>query len=100
MEFDGTEGGFISMEEAQVLTGNYRRNHEGGVYAHFFGREKLLELLRLEGAMGIRIYLGQDDDGVSKLVLLAADSSGANIENLILDLSYPCPPTCSPTGKP
>lgn len=100
MAFNGTEGEFITMEEALALSGNYRRQNEGGVYAHFFGAEKLQALLNQEGAVGIRIYLGQDNNGVSKLALFATDADERNMEGLILDVGSPCPPYCSPGGKP
>lgn len=100
MEFDGTEGGFISMEEATTMTGAYKRNNPEAIHGYFFGREKLLELLNQEGAMGIRIHYGHDADGNNQLVLLAADRNMNNMEGLILDLGSPCPAFCSPSGKP
>lgn len=100
MAFNGTEGEFITLEEAITLSSNYKSRNQGGVYAHFFGAEKLQALLDQEGAVGIRIYLGHDNNGVSKLVLFAADADECNMEGLILDVGSPCPPHCSPTGKP
>jgi len=93
--FNGTEGAHISLGDASVLTANHRAANPGQVLAHFFGKNILQEILTQDGCVGIRIYLGQDESGTSKLVIVGADSGGNDmIDGVIGDFAYPCPSHC------
>jgi len=95
MAFRGNEGDFISLDEGGNMTGNYRAQNPGETIAHFFGKDKLQELLDQQGAVGIRMYYGIDNDGKKQLVLVAADADQNDMTELVLDLSHPCPNWCS-----
>lgn len=95
MAFDGNEGGFISLTDGADMTSRYRDNNPGEIIAHFFGKNKLQDLLDQEGAMGIRMYYGINEDGVKQLVLVAADEEQNDMTSLVLDLNHPCPNWCS-----
>jgi len=98
MSFTGSEGGFISLNDGADLTATYRTEFPNGVKGHFFGKDKLQDLLDQTGAMGIRFYQGMDTTGAFKLVAVAADSSTDDILDamnpLILDQAVECPSTC------
>lgn len=95
MAFNGTEGEMIPLEDAAQMTANYRARCPNDMQAHFYGKDKILELLGQTGAMGIRAYYGVDNMGVKQLVLVAADANENDILGLTLDLSKNCPPRCS-----
>lgn len=96
MAFNGSEGSWITATDGGTLTKNYRDSAPSGCkIAQFLGKDKLQDLLDVEGSMGIRIYYGLDNDGKQKVVLVAADANENDIMSLILDTAVPCPSRCS-----
>lgn len=53
--------------------------------AEMFNRDAIALLLNQEGADGIRIYLGRDEGGKIRLVLLPVDKNGKDIRKMLLD---------------
>ena len=115
MTFTGKEGKPISLETARKWTKNYQEKEQAAhpgeeiIKAHFYGKEHLQALLDESGSMGIRIYYALDDEGAKKLVLVSAKADMDDIlpkvekeidkdGNIILDLSYICPPYCGSGG--
>jgi hypothetical protein len=47
--------------------------------AEAFNRDAIAALLNQKGAKGVRIYLGQDQKGLVRLVLVAVDDRGSDI---------------------
>ncbi|MDX2361574.1 MAG: hypothetical protein QNK23_12260 [Crocinitomicaceae bacterium] len=94
MAFDGKEGGEITLQTGADLTENYRSNNPGATQGHFFGKDILNEILEQTGCMGIRMYYGEDGDGVKKMVLVGAKANEDDMTDLVADLSLPCPITC------
>lgn len=97
MSFNGNEGEFVSLSVASEWTANYREANPGDVKAHFFGRDKLSEILAQPGCKGIRAYYAVDDSGTKQLVLVGADANEEDMTNdgKILDRSWPCPSNCA-----
>src|SRR5690606_16463635 len=96
MAFNGDEGEFVTLAMASDWTETYRNDHAGETKAHFFGKNKLQEILDQTGCMGIRIYYAIDGDGKKQLVLVGAgaDEKDMTAGNLILDMGWPCPSFC------
>jgi len=97
MAFNGTEGNPIDPEKAGEWTRNYRQVEPGGIHAHFFGRDILLNLLGQAGAQGIRFYYGLDGQ-TPQLIAVAADTA----ENdqlgeyfIVANKTLPHPPNAS-----
>jgi hypothetical protein len=100
MTFDGNEGGPITIGEASAMTAEYRRLNPNATRCHFFGKNRIQQLLDQEGCKGIRMYYGiNPTTGARELVLVAADSAGNDLTGLIMDLSYPCPNSCSASNS-
>jgi hypothetical protein len=107
--FNGSEGSYITQALAKSLGTNYvnsdRYAEAAYVKAHFVGKDKLDALLNQDGCMGLRIYYGTQTPtsgpGTPDLVIVGTDEDGNDMleEDLILDASIPCPPTCPPSGK-
>ena len=95
MAFNGNEGDFISLKKGAEMTSRYRDENPTKILAHFFGNDKLKQLMLQEGAVGIRMYHGIDENGRKQLVLVAADADQNDILDLVLDLNHPCPNWCS-----
>jgi hypothetical protein len=53
--------------------------------AEMFNRDAIALLLNQEGADGIRIYFGRDEEGYVRLVLLPVDKNGKDIHKTLLD---------------
>lgn len=101
MAFTGKEDHKISLEEAKKYVKRYKETKEKEgkkdyKKAAFFGREAIEQLLAQDGAVGIRIYYGQNEKGEDSPVIFAADEKGSNLidENNILERGLPCPPFC------
>ena len=94
MAFDGTEGEFIPMSEATAMTSAYQTGGNGDVKGGFLGKDKINQLLEQSGAMGIRIYFAEDENGHKTVALAAADADENDITALVLDKWKPCPPRC------
>ncbi len=100
MSFNGTEGSFVTLREASGWTANYRATiSSGDIIAHFFGTEKIKDILDQEDCVGIRIYYGIDDDGKKNLILVGAKANEDDlVDGLILDRSVYCPAVCGGTN--
>lgn len=99
--FNPNDGAFISKTTAQDYTANYRNNSgSNAIDSHFFGLNKLKEVIGQEDVIGIRIYYGLKEDEnenlVQELIIVGVDENGDDIlnTNKILDHSRPCPPYC------
>lgn len=55
--------------------------------AEMFNRDAIALLLNQEGAEGIRIYLGRDNEGYVRLILLPVDKNGKDIRKKLLDIA-------------
>ena len=95
--FNGKEGSLIPLRTAETLVDDYRALYPSKIKGAFFGKKIINELLAQEGAMGIRIYLGDEDENF-KYVVVAADGSENDILDKIADMAVPCPSRCSNTG--
>jgi hypothetical protein len=95
MAFDGNEGSYITLTQANAWTSSYRSANPNAVKAHFYGKTKLQEVLNQSGCVGIRMYRAIDDTGALQLVLVGVTSAGADMTSgLILERSFLCPPYC------
>lgn len=93
----------ISVKQAKAYTDNYRNARQNLVRrlgdsaylrdtfnllnAETFNRHAIALLLNQEGAEGVRIYLGRDDSGYVRMVLVPVDSKGQNIITRLLGSS-------------
>ena len=97
MSFNGTEGSFVTLREASDWTANYRATiSSGDIIAHFFGADKIKDILDQTDCVGIRIYYGIDEYGKKNLILVGAKANEDDMTTgLILERSQLCPPKCS-----
>lgn len=93
--FNGREGGTITLATGKDLTARFRTNFSSQPKGRFFGKEILNSILNQSNCQGIRMYFGQDNNGVLQLVLCGADENGNDMLNVIADISIACPSVCS-----
>lgn len=106
-KFVSSVGTYISEQESLNLrTAFFKRekeryNHEDFYRAHFFGKDKLMELLNYHNeVVGMRLYYGVDvdSDGTDdkKIMLYPVDETGKDIlmGGKSLDGGIPCPSDC------
>lgn len=84
----------ITLQEGIDWTTNFRNQNPGAVKAHLIEQAEINEIMAQPNAAGIRAYLGIDNSGNEKLVLVAVDASGNDILTNVYDHTSPCPPTC------
>ena len=96
MSFTGNEGAYVNLTDASAWTATYRNINPGATKAHFFGRNKLMEILGQPGCVGIRAYYAIDAQQKKQLVLVGADANEKDMAGagLILDQALPCPSNC------
>ncbi|MEI9919237.1 MAG: hypothetical protein WDO14_10615 [Bacteroidota bacterium] len=108
MAFNGNEGEMIDAATAKKWIDNYQKGlAPDGIQAEFFGFRKLSQLLAQAGSIGLRFYYAKDDQGVSRLIVVAANEDQKNLAPItggialadgsdgeILDAGQKCPPYC------
>lgn len=92
-------GDYIDIDTAAALTKKYRDEAgEGATIGHAIDASFIEGVL--DGAVGMRVYYGIDDDGNKQLVFVGIDNDGNDlIEGKIADNCSPCPTYCS-TSNP
>ncbi|WP_300564456.1 hypothetical protein [Flavobacterium sp.] len=99
----GIEENVISLETAQQWATNWRSNPENTVKAHLIPQIDITQLLNEKDVQDVRAYIGVDEDGVNKLMLVGVDAKGNDLINedagqYIYDFTLPCPNTCNITS--
>lgn len=90
--------------------GNYNKHHE--LHAFLIPKVDLIEVLT-EGVDAVRAYIGIDDKGVEKLMivgtkldaktgiyvdLITVGDGNSEVPDAIYDVTQPCPPVCDPNS--
>jgi hypothetical protein len=99
--FTGQENHNITLEDATVLTTNYRNTLMslfGGVKGGFFGRDAIQTVLDQEDVVGLRFYFGLSESTppLPQMVIVGVNALGNDITaGVVLDKAKLCPPYCS-----
>ncbi|MGI9544258.1 MAG: hypothetical protein ACR2MX_13445 [Cyclobacteriaceae bacterium] len=86
-------GAFVAADEAQEWMANFEFENPDKIFGHLYGKQTIREILAQEGAEGLKIFNGMDENGVAKLVYYAANENGEELGRAY-DTSMPCPPFC------
>ena len=84
----------IDVPEAQELITRYREQHPGSRTAGLFTRVPLDAILAQQGCVGVRVYFALNPDGTQCLVMVGVDAEKNDLEGVIAERSFPCPPEC------
>lgn len=93
-------GSPISLNDAEVMTANFRDKFVGISGAHLFGKD-VLDLLTSEaGVQGVRFYHGFRQGGTLDLILVGVDGSGADLLNgSMFSVCRQCPVYCGSSNS-
>ncbi|MBP7821853.1 MAG: hypothetical protein KA010_02940 [Saprospiraceae bacterium] len=105
--FTKDAGSFVKRKDAKLAIDTYKKSENiksnGNIKAHFYGANKMNQLLSQDGCVGVRIWYGQDVDSENKVVpqlyIVGVDEKGNDIllpagNELILDNGLACPWYC------
>lgn len=92
----------ITLDEAKNWAKKWQTNPPKDLAkAHLIPREALSELLATEGVVNVRAYMGVDEIGTQKLMIVGVDEEGNDMideNHLIYDKTHPCPSVCDPSS--
>jgi hypothetical protein len=88
----------ITLDEAKNWVKKWRTSPPKDLaYAHLIKGEVLSTILAAENVVDVRAYMGVDENGDQKLILVGVDANGKDLINsnhLIYDKTIWCPPGC------
>ena len=89
----------ITLQQAQQWAAKWRLNPANTVKAHLIPEIDITQLLTENGVANVRAYIGIDENGINKLMLVGVDANGNDMINdqkaqYIYDFTVPCPTTC------
>ena len=89
----------ITLQQAQQWAAKWRLNPANTVKAHLIPEIDITQLLAEEGVANVRAYIGIDENGTNKLMLVAVNADGNDMINedlgqYIYDFTIPCPSVC------
>jgi hypothetical protein len=94
----------ICLDDARTWAERWTSDPINKVKAHLIPRIDITELFAEDGVVDIRAYIGIDDEGCNKLMLVGVDKDGNDLideekGDLIYDFTKPCPDTCDIKSK-
>jgi hypothetical protein len=93
----------ITLAQAQAWATKWRSNPANTVKAFLIPENDVTQLLQEPGIANIRAYLGVDEQGTQKLMLVGVNGDGRDMisdadgQN-IYDFTLPCPSNCDETS--
>jgi hypothetical protein len=101
-EFNKQVGKVIDKTKEEKLKNNWKKT-KIITQSSFVGSDIIYQLLSTQGAVGLRIFYGMDDEGNVQPIFSACDDSGnpigsttteAKTEYQAADATLSCPPYC------
>jgi hypothetical protein len=89
----------IPLKQAQLWAQNWRKNPNTSVIAFLIPEVDLTQVIAERETVNVRTYLGIDEKGNCKLMIVGVDSNGADLIDdakgqYIYDFSSACKPDC------
>lgn len=93
----------ITLETAQAWAKKWRDTPGATVKAHLIPQIDITQLMNEKDVVDVRAYIGIDENGENKLMLVGVDAEGNDLiddanEQYIYDFTKPCPTTCNVTS--
>jgi len=101
--YTGKEKTVIPREDAKANIGATLQNRHADFDATYFSEVALQDLLKVEGAVGVRFYMARimrEDKFYKTLIAVAVDVNGNDLTDNgeVLLGEWPCPPDCDGGG--
>ena len=95
----GTAVNTISLTTAQDWAARWRATPGATVKAHLIPQVDITQLMAEKDVVDVRAYIGIDENGENKLMLVGVDADGNDLiddnnEQYIYDFTKPCPTVC------
>lgn len=89
----------ITLEQAQLWAANWRKSGTNSVKAYWIPKIDVTEVLAEENVADVRGYLGIDENGEYKMMLVGVDADGNDLIDdtkgqYIYDFTRACPDFC------
>jgi hypothetical protein len=89
----------ITLQQAQKWAQNWRDNPSPDVYAFLIPEIDITQVMQERQTVNVRSYLGIDEDGKYKLMIVGVDSNGNDLIDdaagqYIYDFTTGCPKIC------
>ncbi|MGX7668967.1 hypothetical protein [Flavobacterium pedocola] len=89
----------ITLQTAQAWAQKWRSTPGATVKAHLIPQVDITQLMNEKDVVDVRAYIGIDENGENKLMLVGVDANGNDLindadEQYIYDFTRPCPDTC------
>ncbi|MCG2612569.1 hypothetical protein LZZ90_13725 [Flavobacterium sp. SM15] len=93
----------ISLTTAQAWAKKWRDTPGATIKAHLIPQADITQLMAEKDVVDVRAYIGIDENGINKLMLVGVDTKGNDLiddtnEQYIYDFTQPCPDTCNVTS--
>ena len=102
MAFTGNEDHEISLQDAAVLTKNFRDAQQSAnpILGMYFSKAGIEQVLNQTGCVGIRVYYGLKEDApesmIPTLIVCGVDANEDDMaDGVLLDYGKTCPNNCS-----
>lgn len=95
-----SHGSAISKQDAKTLIQKFQADNPDEKKAFLYDASLIQDLLDdSTSTVGVRIYLGKNNEDDLCLVLVGTDTNGGDLTNeLILEMGSPCPAECDPNS--
>jgi hypothetical protein len=94
----------ISLEQATSWIKSWRNSvPKDPAKAHLIAKQALLDVMQPDDVVAVRAYMGVDDNGVQKVILVGVNANGKDLideNHILVDKSRPCPPDCDVDESP
>ena len=89
----------ITLATAQNWAAKWQSNPDHKIKAFLIPKEDITQLFEYEGVCDVRTYIGIDENGIHKLMIVGTDAAGNDLiddqnKQYIYDFTQPCPPLC------
>lgn len=89
----------ITLQQAQEWATRWRSDSKNTVKAYLIPNIDIVQLLDEKSTFDIRAYIGIDENGINRLMLVGVDVDGNDLIDdangkHIYDFTKPCPSTC------
>ncbi len=94
----------ITLATAQTWAAKWQSNSQNKIKAFLIPQEDITQIFQYEGVCDIRTYIGIDETGAHKLIIVGVDAAGKDLmddskQQYIYDFTKPCPDFCDVTSK-
>jgi hypothetical protein len=94
----------ITLATAQTWAAKWQNDPAHKIKAFLIPQDDITQLFQYEGVCDVRTYMGLDENGIHKMIIVGVDANGKDLideskQQFIYDFAKPCPDICDVTSK-